>query len=454
MRHSLVRGMRDILPPASARWREVEETILAVLAGYGYQEIRLPLIEGTELFQRGVGAATDLVEKEMYTLKDRKGKDLSLRPEGTAGCVRACIDGGLLRGRTPRLWYQGSMFRYERPQKGRSREFSQIGAEAFGLPGPELDFELVAVLARAFGELGLGPFVRLEINTIGSAGDRERFRSALVDYLRPRADEVDADSRRRLDTNPLRILDSKAESTQAALAQAPRLEEFLSPAAQGRFATVSGMLDAAGIEYRVNRRLVRGLDYYNDTVFEWVTDELGAQAQVCGGGRYDGLVALLGGSATPAAGFGIGLDRVVLLHEQCVARAYAEADVHCVVVGEEHLPRAIAVADDLRRRLGLRVLPPAAGTGVGSQLRRADRSGAGWAVIVGGDEVERGRISLKWLREEREQQALSVDEAVAVLANARREGVAPTGAGDATPGLESDAGAPAVERKEATCRTS
>ncbi|MDE0008132.1 MAG: histidine--tRNA ligase, partial [Gammaproteobacteria bacterium] len=307
-----MRGMRDILPPASARWREVEETILDVLVGHGYQEIRLPLIEGTELFQRGVGEATDLVEKEMYSLKDRKGKDLSLRPEGTAGCVRACIDGGLLRGRTPRLWYHGSMFRYERPQKGRSREFSQIGAEAFGLPGPELDFELVAMLARSFAELGLGPFLRLEINSIGSARDRERYRAALVDYLTPLVDELDGDSRRRLDTNPLRILDSKAESTRAALADAPRLEDFLSETAVAHFAAVRGMLDDAGIEYRVNRRLVRGLDYYNDTVFEWVTDELGAQAQVCGGGRYDGLVALLGGPATPAAGFGIGLDRVVL----------------------------------------------------------------------------------------------------------------------------------------------
>ena len=415
MRHSLVRGMRDILPPASARWREVEETVLGVLVGYGYQEIRLPLIEGTELFQRGVGEATDLVEKEMYSLKDRKGKDLSLRPEGTAGCVRACIDGGLLRGRTPRLWYQGSMFRYERPQKGRSREFSQIGAEAFGLPGPELDFELVAMLARAFAELGLGPFLRLEINSIGSAQDRERYRAALVDYLTPLVEELDGDSRRRLGSNPLRILDSKSESTRAALADAPRLEDFLSETAEAHFATVRGMLDDAGIEYRVNRRLVRGLDYYNDTVFEWVTDELGAQAQVCGGGRYDGLVALLGGPATPAAGFGIGLDRVVLLHEQCVGRDYAEVDVQCVVVGEEHLTRALAVADELRRRTGLRVLAPATGAGVASQLRRADRSGARWAAIVGGDEIESGRISLKWLRERKEQQTLTVDEVVATL---------------------------------------
>ena len=415
MRHSLVRGMRDILPPASARWREVEETVLGVLVGHGYQEIRLPLIEGTELFARGVGEATDLVEKEMYSLTDRKGKHLSLRPEGTAGCVRACIDGGLLRGRTPRLWYQGSMFRYERPQKGRSREFSQIGAEAFGLPGPELDFELMAMLARAFAELGLAPFVRLEINSIGSARDRERYRAALVDYLTPRVEELDGDSRRRLDSNPLRILDSKSESTRAALADAPRLEDFLSETAQAHFAAVRGMLDGAGIEYRVNRRLVRGLDYYNDTVFEWVTDELGAQAQVCGGGRYDGLVAVLGGPATPAAGFGIGLDRVVLLHEQCVARSYAEVDVHCVVVGEEHLPRALAVADELRRRTGLRVLAPAPGAGVGSQLRRADRSGADWAVIVGGDEIETGRISLKWLRERKEQQALTVDEVVSLM---------------------------------------
>ena len=422
MRHSLVRGMRDILPPASARWREVEETVLGVLVGHGYQEIRLPLIEGTELFARGVGEATDLVEKEMYSLTDRKGKHLSLRPEGTAGCVRACIDGGLLRGRTPRLWYQGSMFRYERPQKGRSREFSQIGAEAFGLPGPELDFELMAMLARAFAELGLASFVRLEINSIGSARDRERYRAALVDYLTPLVEELDGDSRRRLDSNPLRILDSKSESTRAALADAPRLEDFLSETAQAHFAAVRGMLDGAGIEYRVNRRLVRGLDYYNDTVFEWVTDELGAQAQVCGGGRYDGLVAVLGGPATPAAGFGIGLDRVVLLHEQCVARNYAEVDVHCVVVGEEHLTRALAVADELRRRTGLRVLAPAPGAGVASQLRRADRSGADWAVIVGGDEIETGRISLKWLRERKEQQALTVDEAVSLLGALSRGG--------------------------------
>ncbi len=406
--------MRDILPDDTARWQEVEGVVIDVLGRYGYRQIRLPLLEATEVFSRGVGESTDLVEKEMYTFDDRKGKSLSLRPEGTASCVRACIENGLLHNRTQRLWYHGSMFRYERPQKGRMREHTQIGAEVFGIPGPEVDAEILVMLARVFNELGVAGAVSLEINTLGSGESRTRYRQALVDYLTPRLDELDADSRRRLVTNPLRILDSKVATTRDIVAAGPDLADYLDEGARERFDALRRQLDAAGVGHRVNPRLVRGLDYYTDVVFEWVTRDLGAQDAVCSGGRYDGLVERLGGRSVPGAGFGMGLDRVMLLHEALVARRYADVDVYVAVTGS-HGPWAAEVAEQVREQTQLRVVQHAGPGGLRSQLREADRSGARWAVIVGDDEVAENRVSLKALREESEQTLVDVEELVAHL---------------------------------------
>ena len=414
MKYQRVRGMRDILPEDTARWQEVEGVVIDVLRRYGYREIRLPLLEATEVFSRGVGEATDLVEKEMYTFDDRKGKSLSLRPEGTASCVRACIENGLLHNRTQRLWYHGPMFRYERPQKGRTREHTQIGAEVFGIPGPEVDAEILVMLARVFRELGVASAVSLEINSLGSGESRIRYRDALVDYLSPREDELDADSRRRLATNPLRILDSKVATTRDIVAEGPDLADYLDDGARTRFDALRGQLDAAGVGFSVNPRLVRGLDYYTDVVFEWVTRDLGAQDAVCSGGRYDGLVERLGGRAVPGAGFGMGLDRVLLLHETQVERHYADADVYVAVTGP-HGPWAAQVAERIREQTRLRVVQHAGPGGLRSQLREADRSGAHWAVIVGDNEVAENRVSLKALREESEQTMVDVEELVARL---------------------------------------
>lgn len=412
--YRLVRGMRDILPDVTGRWREVEEVVVDVLDRYGYTEIRLPLIEATELFSRGVGEATDLVEKEMFTFADRKGKSLSLRPEGTAGCARACIENGLLHNQTPKLWYRGSMFRYERPQKGRSREHTQIGAEVFGLPGPDIDAEMLTMLGRIFRELGIADRVTLELNTIGSQDSRRRYRKALVEYLAPHAADLDPDSRRRLDTNPLRILDSKVATTRAIVAGAPRMDSYLDLASREHFDGLQRALDAADVGYSVNPFLVRGLDYYTHTVFEWVTEALGAQNAVSSGGRYDGLVERLGGRPTPGLGFGMGLDRVVLLHAENVQPCYARADVFVAVAGAEHVQYGAAVAEYVRDHTPLRVLQHAVG-GLRSQLREADRSGARWAVIVGDDEVAENRVSLKWLRADRPQSTLDLVELVAEL---------------------------------------
>ena len=406
-KYTLVRGMRDILPPATARWRKIETVLCDVLGRYGYQEIRLPLLEATELFSRGVGEATDLVEKEMYTFPDRKGKSLSLRPEGTAGCVRACIQHGLLHNRKQKLWYHGSMFRYERPQKGRNREHTQIGAEAFGMAGPDIDAEMLTMLARAFRELGVASELTLELNTIGSASARARHRDALVDYLTPYRDALDADSQRRLATNPLRIFDSKVASTRAIVADAPKLHEYLDAAANTHFDDLRRRLDSAGVEYRLNPLLVRGLDYYTHTVFEWVTDALGAQNAVCSGGRYDGLVERLGGKAVPGAGFGMGLDRLALLHEHARPGSFrtAQADLYLAVANPAHGILATQVAEQIRDATPLRVLQHAGEGGLRSQLEKADRCGARWAVIVGDDEAAEGLVSLKRLRDAEQPQA-------------------------------------------------
>ena len=415
VKYQRVRGMRDVLPGESERWREVEGTVIDVLGRYAFQELRLPLIEATELFTRGVGEGTDLIEKEMYTFDDRKGKSLSLRPEGTAGCVRACIENGLLHNRTPKLWYHGPMFRYERPQKGRTRQHTQIGAEVFGVSAPEVDAELLSMLARIFRELGVFEAVTLELNSLGSGDSRARYRQALVDYLTPHRDDLDGDSRRRLATNPLRILDSKVRATRDIVARAPAPVDYLDASSQRHFDGLRRLLDEAGVPYRVNPHLVRGLDYYTDTVFEWVTEALGAQGAVCSGGRYDGLVETLGHRPVPGAGFGMGLERVVLLHESCVPRRYRQADVYLVVADARHAPRAAVVAERIRDGTPLRVLQHIGGGGFASQLRQADRSGARWAVIVGDDEVAQNRVSLKWLRREVDQTMLDVAELISTL---------------------------------------
>ena len=409
-RYQLLRGMRDILPESAAGWRAVEASLMGVLGRYGYREIRLPLLEATDLFVRGVGDTTDLVQKEMYTFPDRKGHSLSLRPEGTAGCVRACIENGLLRGQPLRLWYHGSMFRYERPQKGRNREHTQIGAEAFGMPGPDVDAELLVMLARAFRELGVADDVTLEVNTLGRAEARARYRQALLDYLASRTAELDDDSKRRLATNPLRILDSKVPATRAVVAEAPNIHDHLDADSRQHFDELRRRLDEADVPYRVNPRLVRGLDYYTNTVFEWTTAALGAQNAVASGGRYDGLVERLGGRDTPGAGFAVGLDRLVLLREARAGAPATDVDVYVAATDAEHAFGAAQVAEKIRDATRLRVLCHAGGGSLKSQLRAADRSGARWAVLVGEEEARQGGASLKSLRadvgEQAPQQAL------------------------------------------------
>ena len=412
-----VRGMRDLVAADAERARGVEQAIVDGIRSYGYEEVRLPLLEGSELFSRGVGEATDIVEKEMYTFLDRGGKQVSLRPEGTASCVRAGIEQGLFHRRSQRLWYAGPMFRYERPQKGRFRQFDQVGAEVFGVPGPEAEAELVQMVWSIWDGLGIADRIALEINTVGAGPSRQAFRDALVAFLAPRADALDADSRRRLDTNPLRILDSKAASTRALLDDAPELHDFLLDSDRAHFDGLRRLLDELRMPYRVNPRLVRGLDYYTHTVFEWVTDGVGAQDAVCAGGRYDGLVEDLGGRPTAAVGFAIGVDRVVLLASETRGEIdYRPVDAYWIVLDPRFMGRVLDMAQRLRDSVpGLRVRTDTAGGKPAAQFRRADESGARWALIVGEDEVARERVSVKWLREEREQAMLPFEEIGAAL---------------------------------------
>ncbi|KJJ58494.1 histidinol dehydrogenase, partial [Vibrio cholerae] len=307
-----IRGMNDCLPTQSPLWQKVEGVVKNVISAYGYSEVRMPIVEMTHLFSRAIGEVTDVVEKEMYTFEDRNGDSLTLRPEGTAGCVRSGIENGLLYNQEQRLWYMGPMFRHERPQKGRYRQFHQCGVEVFGLDGPDVDAELIMMTARLWRELGIAQHVRLELNSIGSLEARANYRTALIDYLEQYQNVLDEDCKRRMYTNPLRVLDSKNPDVQAILGDAPQLSDYLDAESKQHFAGLCELLDAAGIEYTVNQRLVRGLDYYNRTVFEWITESLGSQGTVCGGGRYDGLVEQLGGKPTPAVGFAMGLERLVL----------------------------------------------------------------------------------------------------------------------------------------------
>lgn len=406
-----IRGFNDILPTETWRWAEVEATLRDLMRAYGYHEIRLPIVESTPLFKRAIGEVTDIVEKEMYSFEDRGGESLTLRPEGTAGCVRAALEHSLTYNQTQRLWYTGPMFRYERPQKGRYRQFHQFGVEAFGMQGPDIDAELILLTARLWRDLGLQGVVRLEINSLGELGERASFRAALVAYLEQHRAALDEDSQRRLASNPLRILDSKDAATQAVLRDAPRLPDFLEDESRAHFAELCAVLDAAGIVYTVNPKLVRGLDYYNKTVFEWVTSELGAQGTVCAGGRYDGLVEQLGGQTSTAVGFAIGLERLLLLHAAVHTETESsEADVFVAAVGAGSSSAALLLAETLRNALpDLRVLVNCGGGSFKSQFKRADKSGARFALVLGEDEVKNGTVSLKWLREEHEQLSLAQD---------------------------------------------
>ncbi len=395
-----IRGMHDILPPETAAWQFVEGRLRELMEAYAYHEIRMPLVEQTGLFARSIGEVTDIVEKEMYTFEDRNGDSLSLRPEGTASCVRAGVEHGILHNQQQRLWYMGPMFRHERPQKGRYRQFHQIGVEAFGMTGPDVDAEIILMAARLWQRLGLADEVRLEINTLGSAEARAVYRRHLVDYFAYHESQLDDESRERLHRNPMRILDSKNPDMQDLVEGAPRLADHLDTESREHFDGLLALLDALGVDYRVNHRLVRGLDYYNRTVFEWVTDHLGAQGTVCAGGRYDGLVRQLGGRATPAAGFAIGLERLIsLVAEHGFDTPAGEPHCYLGLLGEEAVASGHRLAEGLRDALpGLRLQVNCGGGGMKAQMKRADKSGAEFALILGADEVREGRVTLKPLR--------------------------------------------------------
>jgi histidyl-tRNA synthetase len=411
-----IRGMRDILPGESAAWQQLESVVAEVLEAYGYREIRLPVLEKTDLFARSIGEVTDIVEKEMYTFADRNGESLTLRPEGTAGCVRACVEHGLLHNQVQRLWYRGAMFRYERPQKGRYRQFHQVGLEAFGMDGPDIDAEVILVSRRFWERLGLAEKVELQLNSLGDADERAAYRARLVEYFNDHLEQLDEDSRRRLDSNPLRILDSKNPEMQSLLAGAPALLEHLGDATREHFDGLRARLEAAGVAYVINPRLVRGLDYYGRTVFEWVTEALGAQGTVCAGGRYDGLVEQLGGRPTPAVGFAMGLERLVELMTDGAAPSEPPADVY-VVVGSPALEiEAVALSEQLRDALpGLRLSLHCGGGSLKSQFKRADRSGAELALVLGEAEWARGAVAIKPLRATGEQSEVARDALAARL---------------------------------------
>ena len=416
-----IRGMNDILPEQTPVWQFVEATVRKVLRQYGYQEIRMPIVEQTDLFKRSIGEVTDIVEKEMYTFEDRNGDSLTLRPEGTAGCVRAAEEHGLLFNQTRRLWYTGPMFRHERPQKGRYRQFHQIGVECFGMSGPDIDAELLILTARLWQALGLSGHTRLEINSIGTSESRKTYRSALVDYLAQYKSELDADSQRRLETNPLRILDSKDTGTRKILENAPRLDDYLDEESRAHFERLRELLDAAGIEYTVNPALVRGLDYYGKTVFEWITDSLGAQGTVCAGGRYDGLVEQLGGKPTFAVGFAMGIERLILLLETLDLipdHVNSNADVYVTAMGDASVAPALALAEQLRNELPDYVVVTHCGGGsFKSQMKKADKSGARYAVILGENEVAGGTAGLKPLRSDESQREVPQAELAQALAD-------------------------------------
>jgi histidyl-tRNA synthetase len=411
--------MNDCLPQDTPVWQYVEQMIRQTVNSYGYDEIRFPIVEMTELFKRSIGEVTDIVEKEMYTFADRNGDSLTLRPEGTACCVRAGIQNGLLYNQEQRLWYMGPMFRHERPQKGRYRQFHQFGLEVFGMQGPDIDAEVILLSARLWQQLGLTPYVRLELNSLGSNEARAAYRDKLVAYLEQHQDLLDEDSQRRLHSNPLRVLDSKNPAMAEMLAGAPQLLDHLDEDAKLHFAGLQARLQAAGVEFTINPRLVRGLDYYNKTVFEWVTTNLGSQGTVCAGGRYDGLVEQLGGKATPAVGFGLGLERLVLLLQSLplLPQVSNAADFYLMPLGDAAELAAVSVAEQLRLALpGKRVMLHCGGGNLKKQLKRADKSGAAIGLLLGDSELAAGQVTVKWLRAEQPQQTVLIADLAAVLA--------------------------------------
>ncbi len=415
-----IRGMSDVLPEQAPLWEFFEDTVRDWLRAYGYRNIRMPIVERTELFVRSIGEVTDIVEKEMYTFVDQlNGESLTLRPEGTASCVRAVLQHNLLYGGPQRLYYTGPMFRHERPQKGRYRQFHQIGVEALGYPGPDVDAEHIGMAARLWKQLGLTD-IRLQINTLGSAESRARHRARLVQYLERHGDALDADGQRRLYTNPLRVLDSKNPAMQALIDGAPRLYDDLDEASLKHFEDLQAILRALGLEYEINPRLVRGLDYYNHTVFEWLTDRLGAQAAVCAGGRYDGLIVQLGGKPAPACGYAMGVERLLALMGDAGTVAPAPApDVYLVFSGAGVDATAWQAAEVLRDA-GLQVVLHCGGGSFKAQMRRADASGAAFAVIVGEAEAAAGQVAVKPLRQLGEQVSVSVAQAAQMVQAARR----------------------------------
>ncbi|MCS6118625.1 histidine--tRNA ligase [Shewanella baltica] len=414
-----IRGMNDILPTQSPLWQKVEAVLRSSVSAYGYSEIRTPIVENTDLFKRSIGEVTDIVEKEMYTFADNNGDSLTLRPEGTASTVRAGNENGLLYNQEQRLWYMGPMFRHERPQKGRYRQFNQFGVEVYGIGTADIDAEVLMLSARLWEKLGISDHVSLELNTLGDPAERAVYRDALIAFLEQHKDALDEDSKRRMYSNPLRVLDSKDQNVQAILAGAPELMDFLGEESKTHFSQLRELLDAVGIKYTINPRLVRGLDYYNRTVFEWVTSSLGSQGTVLAGGRYDGLVAQLGGKDTPAVGFAMGLERIVLLLETLELNKDipSEVDVYVTAMGDSCLIEAIKIAQELRSALpNLKVMSHCGGGNVKKQMKRADKSGASVALLIGEDELAEGMVTVKHLRNDIEQQRVARSALGAFLA--------------------------------------
>ncbi|WP_348645848.1 histidine--tRNA ligase [Legionella maioricensis] len=401
-----IRGMNDVLPDRTSMWRYIEQNFVDCLSRYGYQEIRFPIIESTQLFKRTIGEVTDIVEKEMYTFNDLNGDSLTLRPEGTAGCVRACLENGLLHNQQQKLWYMGPMFRHERPQKGRYRQFTQFGVEAFGMADSTIELELISICRRLWTQLGFANDVELQINTLGELSERQRYKKVLVEYLRDHYDELDEDSKKRLERNPLRILDSKNPDLQQLIAKAPKLIDVLDEKSRAHFQSFCDGLNALEIPYTINPFLVRGLDYYGHTVFEWVTDKLGSQATVCAGGRYDVLVEQLGGTSTPAAGFALGIERILLLMEtlNLSEKSTSKESLFIIATNAQAVLKGLVIAETIRNTYPtMEIITNTAGGSFKSQFKKADKSGARLALILGEDEIANQRVSIKDLRKEAEQ---------------------------------------------------
>lgn len=406
-----IRGMNDILPDKTLLWRYIEQTFINCLTNYGYQEIRFPLVESTQLFKRTIGEITDIVEKEMYTFNDLNGDSITLRPEGTAGCVRACLEHGLLHNQQQKLWYLGPMFRHERPQRGRYRQFNQLGVEAFGMAGAQAELELISLCRKFWIQFGFADLVQLQVNTLGELSERQKYKSFLVDYLNDHTAQLDEDSKRRLTRNPLRILDSKNPEMQQLVANAPKLIDVLEGKSKEHFQAFCNGLDTLQIPYVINPVLVRGLDYYGHTVFEWVTDRLGSQATICAGGRYDILVEQLGGNATPAAGFALGVERIFLLMEtlNLLPQETKKNSLFIIGTNEEAIVKGLVIAEAIRNAFpALEVIVNTAGGSFKSQFKKADKSGARLALVLGEDELANQKISIKDLRNGTEQ--ITVDQ--------------------------------------------